>query len=244
MSCNCSNSNFKSNTSGVGQTRPIFRGVFNGSVEACDNKDTLCGECQQRQPFVQLEPTEGYPTTLTLYSSWGTSTIDLLTMIKAGETDTKLCFNEELKQLEYSSEHYLQGKRDQDVLELICLWRVMKIEDHGNADKNLETGDAYVYNSETKSWEAYPLVKKVNDLDARINALTEAVENLTQQVLNLANRVGDIENLIYNYPADKTTKIARGNMRLEYSIDNGGSYPMYIAGADDNGNNVVRARVQ
>lgn len=248
MSCNCG-------SNAVGRGAPIAPIPANNTQRVDRRQANLatphqinCGSSETcgcfKEPFAQLEPVDGNPTSINLYSSSGNSTVDLKPMIKAGETDTQFCINKDQKQLEYKSEHYHQKKREMDIVELICLWQLMKIEDHGNAEKDPATGDVYMYDKATGQWKKYPLQAKLDSIDNTINQLSQAVENLTQAVANLADRVSSIENLIYDYPNDKTTKIPRGNMIFRYSVDNGANYKYFIKSADETTDNVVQTRVQ
>lgn len=58
------------------------------------------------------------------------------------------------------------------------------------------------------------LTKRVTNLETRMTNLENRVTVVEGDVADLKNRVGAIENAIYNWNADKTTKIARGNINV------------------------------
>lgn len=226
------------------------------------NNEYICTE--RVRPYANLHYSE-LAGTIVLDTPWSSDSLDLTPVVQATETDTKMDNDDELKQLEFASERYITTKgraRKKDVIPYICLWQVMNIEDHKNADKDLSDGDVYM--REGDLWKSFDLKGKLTALDDEDKLLKQAVNNLNDAVIEinntlddygkrlsaaeknittLGNRIGSIEGLIYDYPADKTTKIPRGNMIFQYSVDNGSSYPYYIKAADDNGSNVVQGKV-
>jgi uncharacterized coiled-coil protein SlyX len=83
----------------------------------------------------------------------------------------------------------------------------------------------------------------INQINNTLTSLLDRMINVENRLTAVENRISDIENIIYNYPADKVTKIPRGNMILRFSTNNGASYQYFIQAADETDSNVVRGRV-
>ena len=114
------------------------------------------------------------------------------------------------------------------------------------------TGQTIMYNSDTQMYEMYDLAgnlaaintridntnARIDNLSntvssignnlasqtSRINQLFEITTSLQNQINALSDRISAIENAIYNWASDKTTKIARGNINVTsggYTSGNG-----------------------
>ena len=114
------------------------------------------------------------------------------------------------------------------------------------------TGQTIMYNADTQMYEMYDLagnlaaintridntntridnlsntVSNISDnlaaQTSRINQLFEITTSLQNQINALSDRISAIENAIYNWASDKTTKIARGNINVTsggYTSGNG-----------------------
>ena len=157
---------------------------------------------------------------MTIFTPWGSNTLDLEPIVKEGETDTVLGLNCDTKQIDYKAEKH------EDHICLNDMWALMRLEDHGNASEDLADGDVYIYRD--GQWVSYPLESIIRELKAKDEVLdsamddlqqnminlTQEVNNLRNEVRNIANRVSDIEGAIYNWSNDKTTKIPRGNINV------------------------------
>lgn len=124
-----------------------------------------------------------------------------------------------------------------DVEALMLLNEIGNVESVAPAD-----GQTIVYNAATQQYEMFDLAKALADINAsiantnaRIDALdakvTQINNTLTQQIARINNlfelcsqldkkidavssRVSDIENAIYNWGSDKTTKIPRATINV------------------------------
>lgn len=104
------------------------------------------------------------------------------------------------------------------------------------------TGETIVYNAATHQYEMFNLTNALGDLanaddsllqriialenrvttinnnlitqTARINNLYEIATQLDNKITALSNRISDIENAIYNWGNDKTTKIPRATINV------------------------------
>lgn len=104
------------------------------------------------------------------------------------------------------------------------------------------TGETIVYNGATGQYEMFNLTNALNNLGnridqtnaridaldarvttinnklteqtARINNLFEITTQLDNKITALSNRISDIENAIYNWANDKSTKIPRGTINI------------------------------
>lgn len=168
-------------------------------------------ECDKLDPhwvdaYTELKLDPENPTGIILDTSWGESKVDLESVVKAGETVTHLDLAPE------NSPTVLRYKNEAGDYECISgddLSRIIsmtKLKDV-TQDTAIADGDVYMYNGTTGKFEPFDLKSAVGDLNIYLGRLEQAITNLE-------NRVSDIENLIYNYPQDKVTKIPRGDINL------------------------------
>lgn len=168
-------------------------------------------ECDKLDPkwvdaYVEIKLDPENPTGIILDSSWGETKLDLISIVKAGETVThlELMPEENPTVLRYTNEHGEYECITGDQLSRIISMHLLKDVDQSTLPSD---GDVYMYNEQTNLFEPYDLKTVINDIN---NAI--AIINAT--IVNLRNRITDIENIIYNYPEDKVTKIPRGDINL------------------------------
>lgn len=174
------------------------------------------------------------PTGIILDTTWGVSKVDLKSVVKAGETVTHLYLAPEnapeglCYEKEDGTTDYIPG----DELSRIISMRLLK---DVNQTKPISGGGVYMFNSTTNLFEPFALQTFVNETNQHLTNIDNTLTNLQSQITalgtrvaslenrmvtaeanitNLQGRVSDIEGLIYNYPADKTTKIPRGNINI------------------------------
>lgn len=167
------------------------------------------------------------PTGIILDTTWGLSKVDLKSVVKAGETITHLYLAPEdnpeglCYEKEDGTTDYIPG----DELSRIISMRLLKDVDQS---KTMTGGNVYMFNSTTNMFEPYPLQTFVNNTNQHLTNIDNSITNLQNQITALGtrvtnlearmtaveNRISDIEGLIYNYPADKTTKIPRANINI------------------------------
>lgn len=153
---------------------------------------------------IALDPAN--PTGVILDTSWNTVKLDLKSIVKAGETITKLELVPEGNPaaIRYTRESGEVDCITGDELSRIISMRLLKDVDQTTSPSD---GDVYMYNGQTNLFEVFDLKTVVGDLNTYLN-------RLNQEIANIKNRISDIENLIYNYPQDKVTKIPRGDINL------------------------------
>lgn len=124
-----------------------------------------------------------------------------------------------------------------DIAALIDLNELRNVESVAPA-----TGETIIYNAATQQYEMFNLTNALGDLanaddsllqriitlenrvntinnnlitqTARINNLYEITTQLDNKITAVANRISDIENAIYNWGNDKTTKIPRATINV------------------------------
>lgn len=175
--------------------------------EPCEKLDACAVDA-----YVDLKLDPENPTGVILDSSWATIRIDLKSVVKAGETITKLELvpEDDPTAIRFTREDGTYGCITGD--ELSRLISMTKLKDVEQSTLP-EDGDVYIYNGATNLFEPYGLKTQITNLNTAINRLQTALNNLT-------TRVADIESLIYNYPTDKTTKIARGTINVYGDVTN------------------------
>ena len=153
---------------------------------------------------ISLDPEN--PTGVILDSSWGEVKLDLLSIVKAGETVThlELLPEDNPTLIRYTNEHGEYECITGDELSRIISLQLLKDVDQTTPPSD---GDVYVYNSQTNLFEPYDIKTAVTNLNTYLG-------RLEAEITSIKNRLTDIENLIPFYPSDKTMKLARSNINL------------------------------
>ena len=153
---------------------------------------------------ISLDPEN--PTGIILDSSWGEVKLDLLSIVKAGETVThlELLPEDNPTLIRYTNEHGEYECITGDELSRIISLQLLKDVDQTTPPSD---GDVYVYNSQTNLFEPYDIKTAVTNLNTYLG-------RLEAEITSIKNRLTDIENLIPFYPSDKTMKLARTNINL------------------------------
>ena len=153
---------------------------------------------------ISLDPEN--PTGVILDSSWGEVKLDLLSVVKAGETVThlELLPEDNPTLIRYTNEHGEYECITGDQLSRIISLQLLKDVDQTTPPSD---GDVYVYNSQTNLFEPYDIKTAVTNLNTYLG-------RLEAEITSIKNRLTDIENLIPFYPSDKTMKLARTNINL------------------------------
>lgn len=171
------------------------------------------------------------PTGIILDTSWGQVKVDLKSVVKAGETvtylellDEGLCYHKE-----DGTTNYIHG----DELSRIISMKLLKDVDQSQP---IEDGGVYMYNDTTKLFEPFALQSFVDATNHAINVINGTLVQHNNRITALENKVSDIENAIYNWTNDKTTKIARGNINVYGDINNNNNHDWGIFSHDKNSN--------
>lgn len=146
------------------------------------------------------------PTGIIFESSWGEIKLDLKSIVKAGETIThlELAPEDNPTVIRYQNEAGDYECITGDELSRIISLHLLKDVDQTTPPSD---GITYVYNGTTNLFEPY-------DIKTAITNLNTYLGRLEAEITSIKNRLTDIENLIYNYPQDKVTKIPRGDINL------------------------------
>lgn len=169
---------------------------------------------------ISLDPEN--PTGIILDSTWGTIKLDLLSIVKAGETvthlrltETGLCYEREDGETEFISG---------DDLSRVISMRLLKDVDQTTPPSD---GIVYMYNDNTNLFEPY-------DLKTFVDTTNHAIQVINARIQQVENRVSAIENAIYNWDGDKNTKIPRGTLNIYGDITNTNSHADGIFSHDPN----------
>lgn len=180
------------------------------------------------------------PTAVQLVDSIGNQVFDMLPIIQAGETDTSIALLNEERRIRYYPEKWTRSDGHEGCYYDLCIPDIealMLVNEIGNVENPdvLETGDILIYNADTERYEMFNLNTalgaintridntniRIDNLDRRVIAienemsdLRRAINELTELVATFNNRISDIENAIYNWSSDKTTKIPRGTINI------------------------------
>jgi len=206
-----------------------------------------CDEYIQRR--VKLGYVADAPTSVQLVDSIGNQVFDLLPIIQAGETDTSIALLADTRRIRYYPEKWTRTEGHDGCFYDICIPDIAALIDLGElrnvTDSAPTNGSTIVYNTTTGQYEIFDLAGALSGINSSITNLGDLISALTNRVTTLENKileqnlkiqnltelVGDylarivaIENTIYNWASDKTTKIPRGTI----NITSGGPTSNYI----------------
>lgn len=180
------------------------------------------------------------PTAVQLVDSIGNQVFDMLPIIQAGETDTSIALLNDTRRIRYYPEKWTRTGGEDGCFYDICIPDIealMLVNEIGNVENPtvLRTGDILLYNATNERYEMFNLNDAIDDIntsiantniridnledrvtviESDISNLRRAVNELTELVATFNNRLTDIENAIYNWSSDKTTKIPRGTINI------------------------------
>lgn len=180
------------------------------------------------------------PTAVQLVDSIGNQVFDMLPIIQAGETDTSIELINDTRRIRYYPEKWIRTEGEEGCFYDICIPDIealMLVNEIGNVENPtvLRTGDILLYNATNQRYEMFNLndaidtintainntnlrignlEQRVTTIEGDISNLRRAVNELTELVATFNNRLSDIENAIYNWSSDKTTKIPRGTINI------------------------------
>ena len=176
-------------------------------IDDCDKIDPLCIDAYFDYG---LDPDN--PTGLCIHTPWGGECLDLISIVKAGETLTTLYLSpeEDPNCLVYEPERGDNICIHGDDLSRIISMRYLK-----DVDQNTPPSDGivYMYNSTTNLFEPY-------DLKTAISNINTAITNINAAITNHENRLIRIEQML-TPPADapSNVKVVFGNIN-DYSDPN------------------------
>lgn len=182
------------------------------NINDCKKIDANCVNA-----YVDFHLDPNNPTGLCLDTSWGGDCLDLISIVKAGETVTTLYLSPEDNPncLVYEREDGQSDCITGDELSRIISMTKLKDVDQTTPPSN---GDVYMYNN--GKFYPFDLQTFVNNTNSRISNLQNAVQNLQTRVETLEQTLAPIANrfeLFTNVP--NNAKIMLGNINL-YSDTN------------------------
>ena len=176
-------------------------------VDDCDKVDPLCIDA-----YFDYGLDENNPTGLCIHTPWGGGCLDLISIVKAGETLTTLYLSpeEDPNCLVYEPERGDNICIHGDDLSRIISMQYLK---DVTQDTPPSDGIVYMYNSTTNLFEPY-------DLKTTIQNINTAIQNINQTLTNHENRIRIIEEKL-TPPADApdNVKVVFGNIN-DYSDPN------------------------
>jgi hypothetical protein len=159
--------------------------------------------------YIDAHLNEENPVELDIESTWGDSAVDLTKVVKAAETVTRM-------ELGSNAIEYFAEDGHVDCIYGDDLSRIISMHLLKDVDITVppEDGDVYIYDGNKNKFVTFNLNSFVTDVNQRITNLNTRVNNLAGAVNTLTNKINDIESIIPFWPADKTTKLARGDINL------------------------------
>lgn len=174
---------------------------------------------------IRLDPEN--PTGVILDSTWGEVKIDLKSIVKAGETVTRLYLAPETGEPEglcYEKEDGTTDYIPGDELSRIISMRLLKDVDQ---TQPIGGGNVYMFNSATDLFEPYDLQTFINETNQHLTNIDNTLENHQQQINNAVSRiqaletkVQAIEGIIPFWDTDKTMKLGRGTINIYGDVSN------------------------
>ncbi len=182
------------------------------NVNDCKKIDSNCVNA-----YVDFHLDPDNPTGLCLDTSWGGECLDLLNIVKAGETVTTLYLSPEDNPncLVYEREDGQSDCITGDELSRIISMTKLKDVDQDTPPSN---GDVYIYRN--GKFYTFDLQTFVNNTSAQIQNLQNTVQNLLTRVNTLETQVRPIVNRFEEFTnVPSNAKIMLGNINL-YSDTN------------------------
>lgn len=165
----------------------------------------------------ELSPTN--PTDLCIHTPWGGDCLDLISIVKAGETLTTLYLSpeEDPNCLVYEPERGDNICIHGDDLSRIISMRYLKDVDQTTPPSD---GTVYMYNSETNLFEPYDLKTTISNINTMIQNINATLQNHESRIENHENRLNIVEEKL-TPPADApaNVKVVFGNIN-DYSDPN------------------------
>lgn len=206
-----------------------------------------CEEMSIRR--VKLGYVADSPTSVQLVDSIGNQVFDLLPVIQAAETDTSIELRSDIRRIRYYPEEWTRTGGEKGCFYDICIEDIAALIDLNelrNVESTdvIETGATIVYNNTTQQYEMFNLFDALDTINSRLDAIegdtsiisrietmertieeqNRIIRELTNLVGTFERRLSDIEDAIYNWANDKTTKIPRGTI----NITSGGAQSNWI----------------
>lgn len=188
------------------------------------------------------------PTSVQLVDSIGNQVFDMLPIVQAGETDTSIKLIPETRRIRYLPEVYTRTEGKDGCFYDICMEDIaalIYLNDLADVDSPTPaTGSTIMYDASEGKYLPYDLAgelerihREISEVDGKaddisgsvgsitnvLNEYNRRISELTELVATFNGRIEAIENAIYDWENDKTTKIARGNINVTSGGYNSGN---------------------
>lgn len=159
-------------------------------IDDCDKIDPRCIDA-----YFDYELDPDNPTGLCIHTPWGGDCLDLISIVKAGETLTTLYLSpeEDPNCLVYEPERGDNICIHGDDLSRIISMRYLKDVDQTTPPSD---GIVYMYDSETNLFEPYDLKTTISNINTAIQNINQTLANHEGRIASLESRMTAVENRV------------------------------------------------
>ena len=178
--------------------------------------ELLDSRCVNAYVDFKLDPEN--PTGICLDTSWGGDCLDLTELVKAAETCTSLYLSpaEDPNCLVYEGECETFCITGDELARIIPMAKLKDVDQ----TKAPEDGDVYIYNGDTKKFEAFNLKQYIDNTNIDMSSIWNAINSLRNHVTTIENQIAPIINrweLPENVPDDAKIMLGTINLYSDYN---------------------------
>ena len=179
----------------------------------CEKIDANCVNA-----YVDFKLDPENPTGICLDTSWGGDCLDLTELVKAAETCTSLYLSpaEDPNCLVYEGECETFCITGDELARIIPMAKLKDVDQ----TKAPEDGDVYIYNGDTKKFEAFNLKQYIDNTNIDMSSIWNAINSLRNHVTTIENQIAPIINrweLPENVPDDAKIMLGTINLYSDYN---------------------------
>lgn len=179
----------------------------------CEKIDANCVNA-----YVDFKLDPENPTGICLDTSWGGDCLDLTELVKAAETCTSLYLSpaEDPNCLVYEGECENFCITGDELARIIPMTKLKDVDQ----TKAPEDGDIYIYNGDTKKFEAFNLKQYIDNTNIDMSSIWNAINSLRNHVTTIENQIAPIINrweLPENVPDDAKIMLGTINLYSDYN---------------------------
>lgn len=200
-------------------------------IEDFNRKECELIDALKVNAYTDLRLDPDNDTGIILDTSWGEVKVDLASVVKAGETITRLYLAPETGEPEglcYEKEDGTTDYITGDELSRIVSMHLLKDVDQSTTPVD---GDVYMYDGTDSLFKTYALKAKIAELTDLVNGVAEALATLQDQISNLQSQINSLSARVLALerkttpPSDAPSNavIAFGNINLYSDPDYTGS---------------------